>query len=185
MRVIAFFAAALALAGCQTLDDALAAPEQNVGPCPSVGVLYEASRLVEIKGEETYGNVGYTGEITGVDAFCVYSGADPIQVEMTLDLTFGRGPSATGNSQTYRYFVAVTRRDIAVIERQDFTVQVDFPPGVDRLARTETFESIVIPRANETVSGANFEIIVGFVLDEDQLAFNRAGKRFRSMVGSE
>ena len=43
---------------------------------------------------------------------------------------------------------------------------------------TETIPGIVIPRANETISGSNFEIFVGFDLTPAQLAYNRSGTRF-------
>jgi hypothetical protein len=45
--------------------------------------------------------------------------------------------------------------------------------------RTEHIERIVIPRATPDLSGENFEILVGFELTPEQLAFNRDGRRFR------
>ena len=44
---------------------------------------------------------------------------------------------------------------------------------------TQEIEDIVIPRATSETSGENFEVLVGFELTPEQLAFNRAGKRFR------
>jgi hypothetical protein len=44
-------------------------------------------------------------------------------------------------------------------------------------------KTITIPRANPDTSGVNFEILVGFDLTPEQLAFNRDGKRFRPDVG--
>jgi hypothetical protein len=43
-------------------------------------------------------------------------------------------------------------------------------------------KGIVIPRATATVSGANFEILVGFDVTPEMAAFNREGKRFRPNV---
>ena len=40
--------------------------------------MYDASRLVEINGEERYSSVGFTGEITRVEGFCRYTGDNPI-----------------------------------------------------------------------------------------------------------
>ena len=48
---------------------------------------------------------------------------------------------------------------------------------------TETIDAISIPRFDEGTSGANFEILVGFELSEEELAFNRSGQRFRVAAG--
>jgi hypothetical protein len=156
----------------------------NPGPCPLLGVLYDASRVVELKQpEEKFANVGFTGEINNVRGLCTYSGALPIEMSMDIDMAFGRGPMAGGDTHVYRYWVAVTRTDIAPLAKEYFDVPVKFQNGDARLFHTETIKKIVIPRANANVSGAAFEILVGFDLTPDQLAFNRAGKRFKMNAG--
>jgi hypothetical protein len=182
----ALAAAAGLLSGCQSVSNALSPPEPNAGPCPSALSLYDAHRVVEMReGEVAYGNVGFTGEILAVRSLCSYYGERPILANLELDMGFGRGPAASGNQHTYEFFVAVTRRDVAVIEKQVFPVTVRFRPGEDRVYRTETIDAIQIPRANAETSGVNFEIIVGFELTADQLAFNRSGQRFRVAAGQE
>jgi hypothetical protein len=160
--------------------------QPNAGPCPLMGVLYDNSRIIKFGGDgaERFANVSYTGEIRGVRGLCRYVGADPIVMNLELDLAFGRGPLATDDSHVYRYWVAVTRKDAAPIEKQYFELNVNFPRGEDRVAGPERIERIVIPRASEKTSGANFEVLVGFDLNDQQLAFNRAGKRFRVDVGA-
>ena len=178
----------LGLSGCQSAKEVLAvgkAAEKNPGPCPVSFALYEASRIVEFHGTETYKNVGFTGEITKVSSLCRYYGDNPIHADLTMDISFGRGPAAQGRAATYEYFVAVTRKDIEVINKKVFPITVTFPEGVDVVDVTETIGDIVIPRANETTSGANFEIIVGFQLTPEQIAFNADGKRFRVSAGKE
>lgn len=156
----------------------------NAGPCPLMGVLYDSSRLVEFAApEERFANVAYTAEMRGVHGLCRYTGSNPIEMDVEIDMAFGKGPAAQGSSKTYRYWVAVTRANLAPIEKQYFDVKVDFPRGADRMAGTERIDKIVIPRANDTISGANFEVLVGFDLAPEQLAFNRSGKRFRVDVG--
>lgn len=153
----------------------------NAGPCPLMGVLYEGSRKVEFlnPGEERYANIAYTGEMQGVHGLCRYVGEDPITMEMSIDMAFGRGPAASSNEHTYRYWVAVTRRGRAPIEKQYFDVNVRFPNDQPVVTRTEEIDRIVIPRATAETSGENFEVLVGFDLTPEQIAFNRAGKRFR------
>lgn len=166
------------------LDQALGRNnEPNVGPCPFVRVLYDASRFVRLDGPELYSNIGFTGEITNVSATCRYVGAQPIAVELSMDFAFGKGPKATGDRVDAVYWVAVTRRDIAPLARERFPISATFPAGVSRTAVTDTIDRIVIPRANADISGSNFEILVGFELPPEQLAFNRDGKRFRVDAG--
>lgn len=178
----------LALAGCRSTQEVLAigeAAEANPGPCPRAFALYDASRLVEIRGDgaEKFGNVGFTGEIDNVRSLCRYYGDRPIVADLTLDFSLGRGPAASGDTVTYNYFVAATRKNVDVLEKAVFPLTVTFPPGEDRVRVTETVDEIVFPRANDTTSGENFEIVVGFVVTPEQRAFNADGKRFRVSAG--
>ena len=158
---------------------------RNAGPCPYVKVLYDAGRFVEFKdGRPATGNVGYTGEIQGVSAGCAYKDDEPIRVSMEVLFELGRGPAAAGSQKTYRYWVAVTKRNQAVIAKQDFELPVTFQPGQDRLYVTEALEEIVIPRATLTTSGSNFEVLVGFDVTPQMAEFNREGKRFRLTAGT-
>lgn len=178
----------LALAGCKSTQDALSlgqAAEPNPGPCPRAFAIYDASRIVEIRGDgaERFENVGFTGEIDRVRSLCRYFADRPIVGDLTLDFSLGRGPAATEQTMTYNYFVAVTRKNIDVIEKAVFPLTVTFPAGQDRVSVRETVDRIEIPRANDTTSGENFEIVVGFVVTPEQRAFNADGKRFRVSAG--
>lgn len=156
----------------------------NAGPCPLMGVLYDNARVVQFaSAEERYVNVAYTGEIRGVRGLCRYTGSDPIVMNLAIDMAFGRGPKGAEENHTYRYWVAVTRKDAAPIAKEYFEINANFKDGADRVSGTDIIEKIVIPRATDTTSGANFEILVGFELTPEQLAFNRDGKRFRVDVG--
>ncbi|MDG1417438.1 MAG: hypothetical protein P8J78_07105 [Maricaulis sp.] len=185
MRLFAVIAATAAfLTGCQSGTNVFSAQEQNSGVCPAALALYDAHRRVEFNGEEViYGNIGFTGEILGVRSLCTYSGDRPIIANLEIDMAFGRGPAAIGNEETYEFFVAVTRRDSAILHREVFPMRVRFNDGEDRTYATETIDAISIPRFDEGTSGANFEILVGFELSEEELAFNRSGQRFRVAAG--
>ena len=65
--------AALVLGGCSSLDS-----RPNVGPCPVVGSLYDAARLVEVGEVERHENVGFTGSIENAAGFCRYVGKNPL-----------------------------------------------------------------------------------------------------------
>jgi len=186
--MITALAAATAITGCKSTQEVLQigeAAEANPGPCPRAFALYDASRIVEFRdGQERFANVGFTGEFQKIRSLCRYYGATPIEGDLEMDISFGRGPAAEGQSTaTYEYFVAVTRKNIGVINKKTFPIQVTFPAGADRVTVTERVDKIVIPRAKEGTSGENFEIIVGFELTEAQRTFNAEGKRFRVSAG--
>lgn len=157
---------------------------RNAGPCPYVKVLYDASRYVEFEGgKESMAAVGYTGEIQKVASLCAYRSNDPIQIKVRVLFEFGRGPKAVGGHKTYRYWVAVTDRNRSVLAKQYFDLPVSFIAGHDREILTQDINDIVIPRAEAKVSGANFEVLIGFEVTPEMADFNRQGKRFRANAG--
>lgn len=157
---------------------------KNAGPCPFVKVLYDAARYVEFKDkQEASADVQYSGEIQKVSSLCAYKSDQPISVKARVLFELGRGPQAEGRSKTYRYWVAVTDRNHGVLDKETFALPVTFPAGQDRVYATEELNNIVIPRKTSDVSGANFEVLIGFEVTPEQAAFNRAGKRFRPNAG--
>ncbi|MEX6634367.1 hypothetical protein [Hyphococcus lacteus] len=169
--------AAVAVAGCSS--NAKKAREANPAPCPNIVVLKEAARFIDFEGEESAENVAYSGEIVDVSTTCRYYGDRPIEAELSLDFAFGKGPKGTDAEKVFTYFVAVTRKDLEVIEKNEFAVPAKF--SNDRMVAVErvNIDKITIPRRDEEVSGLNFEIIVGFNVTPKQAIFNRSGKSLK------
>jgi hypothetical protein len=156
----------------------------NAGPCPFVKILYDAARYVELDGGRTSASaVGFTGEIEGVTAGCSYQSDEPITVQTNILFNLGRGPQASDDRRTYRYWIAVTERNEAVLAKEYFDLPVDFDG--ERTTSVEQGQTIVIPRAAATTSGANFEILVGFEVTPEMAEFNRSGSRFRINAGAQ
>lgn len=154
----------------------------NAGPCPFVKILYDAARFVELEGgRAASANVGYTGEIEGVTAGCSYQSDEPITVQMNVLFNLGRGPQAAGDQRTYRYWIAVTERNQAVLAKEYFDLAVNFE-GQQTASVTEE-QSVVIPRATSETSGGNFEVLIGFEVTPEMAEFNRTGSRFRMTAG--
>jgi hypothetical protein len=153
------------------------------GPCPYVKVLYDAARYVELTGDRVAAaNVGYTGEIEGLVSDCGYQDDEPITVEMRVLFNLGRGPQAQGDGRTYRYWIAVTERNRAILAKEYFDLPVSFD-GAQTATITQD-QTIVIPRATATTSGDHFEILVGFDVTPQMAEFNRSGSRFRVNAGT-
>jgi hypothetical protein len=156
----------------------------NAGPCPDVKVLYDDARYVEMAdfNAPAIAGVGFTGEIEGVTADCVYRDADPIRLDFNVLFNLGKGPRAEGDARTYRYWVAVTERNSAVLAKEYFDLPVNFEG--QRTASVTEKRTIVIPRAGIETSGSNFEILVGFDVTPEMAEFNRSGSRFRVNAGT-
>lgn len=154
----------------------------NAGPCPYVKILYDAARYVELEGSAAIANVGYTGEIQGVSSDCAYRENDPIRVDMNILFDLGRGAQATGEQKSYRYWIAVTERNSAVLAKEYFDLPVNFE-GRREASVTEE-RTIMIPRADITTSGGNFEVLIGFEVTPEMAEFNRSGSRFRVNAGA-
>lgn len=185
MRILALSSILLALGACQSGSSIGSAfdSRQNVGACPPAGAMYQTSRIVQFNGDDQrFGNVEYTGEIVDVRLYCRYADDNPVRAEIEIDFAFGKGPAASANRKDYRYWVAVTRRSGKVLNKEFFDVQADFSDS-DVTGETDLIQQITIPRADGSVSGANFEILVGFDLTESQLAYNQEGRRFRLGAG--
>lgn len=160
---------------------ALPMPAQTAdGACPYVKILYDAARSISFKdNKQSSSQVIWSGEIEGLISDCAYLGTDPIKVRTNITFSFGRGPQATGNKTSFNYWIAVTDRDKAVLDKQNFTVDVTFPEGADRVLQVQKIANIQIPRAGANVKGDNFEVLIGFDTTPEQAAFNRSGSRFR------
>ncbi len=157
--------------------------QDAAGPCPYVKILYDAARYVELTGDRAIaGNVGYTGEIEGLTSNCRYRDSDPITVDANILFNLGRGPQAQSDTRTYRYWIAVTERNKAVLAKTYFDLPVTFENG--RTASVVEEQTIVIPRAEMTTSGDNFEILIGFDVTPEMAQFNRDGSRFRINAGT-
>lgn len=175
--VVALFAAA-ALSACSSTKSK-EARLKNPAPCPNIIVLQDAARLVEFAGEQTIENVAYSAEIETVSLQCRYVGARPIDASVKVSLAFGEGPAAAEKSKTFGYFVAVTRKDVEVIAKEEFFIPVRFDGSRTVRRVEEKVDTIRIPRANENVAGGNFEVIVGLVLTPEQAIYNRSGKSLK------
>ena len=156
------------------------------GPCPFVKVLYDAARYHEFKdNKESASAAMWTGEIEGISSDCAYKGTEPIHVGMNIGFSLGRGPQAVGQTKIYHYWVAVTERDKTVLAKQEFDLPVTFKPGEDTVHVDTQVGNIQIPRADIAISGANFEVLVGFDVTPEMADFNRQGKHFRYVTAAE
>ncbi len=176
---LALIAAAAASVGCASSKEKRAAREANPAPCPNIIVLTDADRLVEFDGDAALENVTYSAEIVNVALNCRYYADKPIDASVDIDFAFGKGPKGEAGSREFKYFVAVTRTNLEVIEKSVFSVPVKFDSDKSVRLANEKIKEIIIPRASESTSGTNFEVVVGLVLTPQQAIYNRSGKSLK------
>ncbi|WDI31410.1 hypothetical protein PUV54_15780 [Hyphococcus flavus] len=170
---------AAAASACASSDEYRASQEANPAPCPNIVVLSEAARFIDFEGQQAAENITYSGEIVDVGSACRYYTDNPIEMEVSIDLAFGRGPKATDNQKVFKYFVAVTRTNSEVIAKKEFAVPIEWDDDEDVQVKRVDVDEIVIPRRDENISGLNFEVIVGFAVTPEQAIYNRSGKSLK------
>jgi hypothetical protein len=99
-----------------------------------------------------------------------------VDVDFQLVLATERGPAFDGRDPTYQYFVAVTDREGQVLAKQVFEATMRFAEGQNRAGSVEELHQ-TIPLAQGR-RPADYQVLVGFQLTPDQLAFNRSEKAF-------
>ncbi|MEM9840374.1 MAG: hypothetical protein AAF830_14635 [Pseudomonadota bacterium] len=179
-NVIILVVAAALLTGCANYGRNAAARQANPAPCPNVFVLSDAARFIDFgEAEPSLEAVAFSGEFENVETRCRYYADVPIQAEVDVTFAIGRGPAAVGQTYDVRYFVAVTRTNRDVIAKQEFSTPVTFKEGRNVVRISQSINDIMITRKGSETSGVNFEIAVGFVLDRDQVLYNRSGKSLK------
>lgn len=176
---VALIAAASVLSACSSTEDYRARKEANPGLCPNIVVLSDAARMIEFAGEETLENVAFSAEVVDVSLDCRFYNDEPIDASAYIELAFGRGPAANAEAHEFKYFVAVTRKDVEVIAKQEYVIPVEFDDDRAVEVVTEEIEQIIIPRATETTAGTNFEVVIGLVVTPRQAIYNRSGKSLK------
>jgi len=162
---------ALLLAGCA------GGAEEELLVCPRVGVLKDAARMITFapgEGREL-NDVAYDTELSEPQVTCRYDkGKVKSHIEFTADMWAGRAASL--GLATFRYFVAVTELNTAVVTKEYFTVEADFSKS-SRDFKTLEVEDIVIDY-KKLGRPDLYEILIGWDLTPEQLQYNRSTDAF-------
>ncbi|MGQ0662022.1 MAG: hypothetical protein ACT4P2_00245, partial [Pseudomonadota bacterium] len=163
-RALAVLATAAGLAGCGG---------RPPPPCPSASILAEAATVTRFRdgpGRDLT-DVINEGELFDILALCSY-GRRGIDVDLQVGVVATRGPADRARAAQFEYFVAILDPERQVVARQRFDVRFEFPDNRARLVRIEELEP-QIPLADAAL-GPRYEILVGFQLTRDELAWNRS-----------
>lgn len=162
-----------ALSGCSSSDD------KPAPSCPTVLILADAERFTQFRpgrGRDITDIVA-EGEIAGFKGTCEF-GKKNATLEMTLSVSFNltRGAANSDSVVEFPYFVAVPSMYPDPAGKALIPASVQFPGNLSKVRYADEELQLSLPLGNG-LSGASYEVIIGFQLDEDQLAYNRSHKR--------
>lgn len=193
IKIFALSIGLISLASCQTWDglkqdvNSLNTPEWTKnfsggepdaddfvigGDCPKVEVVEELGSINEfsdLSDPQPY-NLITQAHISRVTTTCEYSGKTAT-ADVQITFEGKRGARAQDVQFDYPFFVAVTNPGGKILAKELFTADVAYS-GADMTTTQESVRQI-IPIANKN-EGAEYKILVGFQLDQSQLAYNRA-----------
>ncbi len=171
MRIgIGLLAAVLALGGCGGGNQQTAA----LLACPTPGLLPDAVDLTRYRGGQ--------GDLTALVVDARISGIAngqcgesrdrrALTVQFSVGINAERGPAAEGRQAQIPLVIAVTDRGGQVLRRQVVTQVVSFPSTGRANIVSEPVE-LVLP-VSSTRRASDYEVVVGFLLNEQELATNR------------
>jgi hypothetical protein len=162
--------AAISLASCS-----LFAPAQ-LKVCPKVSLLNEAAlvtRYREGPGRDLT-DVIYEAKVLDINWSCKFSDGQ-VRVQAVIDIVAQRGPASTGGNAQVPFFVGIIDAGQNIIAKKNFASEIEFREGRRRAGVREEIEQIVFLKKGE--DAADYEIIVGLQLTEQQLKQNRGRRR--------
>ena len=155
-----------ALTGCSGSTPTLSAAAVY---CPQVAVLEQASTLTEfLPGRSDISAQITQAQITGVAGSC-----DTLKKNQLLHVTFkagfsaSNGPANHNQSLTLPYFVAIANGD-DIVSKTNYSITLNFNGNVVTAQATSKPVKIELPN---TDMSNNIQILVGFQLTPDQLAY--------------
>lgn len=185
-------AALLTLSGCQTTAEGMkqsfndffsgkhwqSSKIASAGGCPQVKMVEDLRSLSEFNDMDRAepDKVVSTVTLASLDSTCEYDARKDIAT-LSLMMAFesrlgpkGRIRAGDKPNFVYPYFIAVTTRQGDIVAKEVYAVAMAYDNKQTELASTETLKKL-IPLDGKGAS--DYEILVGFQLSDEQLAYNR------------
>ena len=174
--------AALALLGASGCGGALDpfAEDSVVLPCPNVRVVADGDTFV-YSGAAAEDAPALVARIVGFDTLCEYDDDEDPSGGMTLSLTVAmgaeRGEGAADAPVRLPWFVAAIGPDRTVANKRLFQAEAAFDSPEARIARVAPGEVDLRFPAGAARPPWEYEVLVGFQLDREQLEERRRARR--------
>jgi hypothetical protein len=181
LPILPLLVAALPLAGCETLGLTTPTPDfsqVDLGPvCPATAVLSDAVTVTKLKpgtlvAERNPANIAFTAEMSQAKLDCNY---DREKNRLSVDIDFAvkgtRGPAAAGTDPQLDFFVAVVDLDNNIVSKAVYHGQPQMSGRASNIY-TQNVSNFPVPLAMDR-RPSDYEILTGFQLTPDELAYNR------------
>jgi hypothetical protein len=169
------------LAACETLGLSSPAPDPtlvDMGPiCPVTAVLSDAVTVTKLKpgtppGPPNPANVVFTAEMSQAKLDCSYNrDQNKLSVDINFAVKAARGPAAMGGDPQLDFFVAVVDADNNIISKNVYHGKPDLS-GRTSNVYTQSVSNFPVPMTMDK-RPYDYEILTGFQLTPDELAYNR------------
>jgi hypothetical protein len=167
---LAGLAALLFLAGCTT---------QKIGICPGSAILADTAteRVMRPGAPQDLSGVLAVASITDVNSTCVFDRAKGVTLSsVDIDFRATRTPTADAVSYTLDYFVTVNSAE-RVLSKKLYKVRFDFAPGAALATASQSPDRVEVDLERGHLPN-DYQVLVGFQLTPEQLAFNRKMGRY-------
>jgi hypothetical protein len=119
-------------------------------------------------------DVRYQVRLTDVTSECRYD-SKGVDVRMRAGFALELGPANPDRKAAYEFFVAITDPNDEIVAKRIFTTPLAFPANVGYVEHVEELQQrIPLPKGG---SAADYRIIIGLQLTEDELDYNRKYER--------
>ncbi len=150
-------------------------------PCPPVSILADAGAITQFapnRGQDLT-DVSFRGSIEQVGTVCEYNRArDTVTSTTGVRLLATRGPAADSNEASLVFFVAIVDKEDNILARERFESRMTFQANQRQAGVVEEIEQIIPIR--QGLRGLDYQILVGFELNPEQLEFNREERQRRT-----
>ena len=174
-NVLAAALSMVALASCAGQEDLAAYP------CPAVLPVRDASYMTKFEGQsQDLSDTLFEAKIDSIlpAANCIYrndEGKRSIVYDIRLQFLAQRGPKEREGAAKFDYFVAVTGSGGTRLARSVFDTEIPFENNATQGIVVEDVQPTIPLKEGE--NGDWYRIYVGFMLTEQEMAYNRKNPR--------
>ena len=175
LRMIAAAGAALLAAACS------GEPPMAVA-CPRPGILPDANTVAVFRdgGGRDITDMLVQSQIVDVRVDCSYAkrGTRPsVTLELQVAIAAERGPADRTRRAEVPYFVAIVDAERNVVVKETFIAAFEWVDNRPRVGRVDLWEPYIPLERN--MDGPTYQVMIGFQLTADQLAWNRSQRPSR------
>ena len=173
----------LSLAALALLTLASCAAQEDLAqyPCPVVAPVRDASYMTKFDGQsQDLSDTLFEAKIDAVlpAANCIYrndEGKRSIVYDIRVQFLAQRGPKEREGAAKFDYFVAITGPGGSRVAREVFPTEIPFENNATQGIVVEEVQPTIPLKEGE--NGDWYRIYVGFMLSEQELAYNRKNPR--------